>query len=436
MKTYTISLLSLAALAAASPVSNNVIHEKREFVPFGWAEVGKMPAEFKLPVRIGLKQSNLEKAHEHLMDVSHPKSENYGKHWTAVEVAKYFEPSAESVKAVVSWLEANGISSERVSRSFDKGWITFEGSVEEVEALLDTEYSLYEHVTGKPHVACDDYSLPDAVSKHVDFITPTVHFDAHVSSRTKDDLKQRKRSVTARPGPKANSGYKNQPIRRESPSFDAKSPSFPGTGFLPKLDGSGATPNADEFDSADLSTCSEYITPDCLHALYNFTYGTSANPKNSFGIVEYTPEAYLPEDLDLYFETFFPELVGQRPIFDSIDGGVLQTEVEDFDYNGESDLDLEIGMVLVYPQKVTLYQVGDLVEGASFNNFLDGIDASYCTFEGGNDPEDDGIYPDPYSNYTGAYEGPENCGKYEPTKVISTSYGYNEVDLSAFYEHR
>ena len=27
-------------------------------------------------------------------------------------------------------------------------------------------------------------------------------------------------------------------------------------------------------------------------------------------------------------------------------------------------------MTLVYPQKVTLYQVGDLVEGASFNNFL------------------------------------------------------------------
>jgi tripeptidyl-peptidase-1 len=27
-------------------------------------------------------------------------------------------------------------------------------------------------------------------------------------------------------------------------------------------------------------------------------------------------------------------------------------------------------MTLVYPQKVTLYQAGDLVEGASFNNFL------------------------------------------------------------------
>jgi tripeptidyl-peptidase-1 len=54
-----------------------------------------------------------------------------------------------------------------------------------------------------------------------------------------------------------------------------------------------------------------------------------------------------------------------------------------FGYNGESDLDLEYAMALVYPQKVTLYQAGDTVEGASFNDFLDAIDGSYCSYEGG-----------------------------------------------------
>jgi hypothetical protein len=44
-------------------------------------------------------------------------------------------------------------------------------------------------------------------------------------------------------------------------------------------------------------------------------------------------------------------------------------------------------MSLVYPQKVTLYQVGDYLEGASFNNFLDALDGSYCTYMGG-----DGTY--------------------------------------------
>ena len=42
---------------------------------------------------------------------------------------------------------------------------------------------------------------------------------------------------------------------------------------------------------------------------------------------------------------------------------------------------------LVYPQKVTLFQTGDIIEGASFNNFLDALDASYCTFEGGDNTE-------------------------------------------------
>ena len=62
-------------------------------------------------------------------------------------------------------------------------------------------------------------------------------------------------------------------------------------------------------------------------------------------------------------------------------------------------------MTLVIPQNVTLYQVGDLLEGASFKNFLDAIDGSYCTYLGGDDKTQDGIYPDPF----GEYQGPENC---------------------------
>lgn len=40
----------------------------------------------------------------------------------------------------------------------------------------------------------------------------------------------------------------------------------------------------------------------------------------------------------------------------------------------------------MHPQEVILYQVGDLIESASFNNFLDALDAAYCTSDGGDDP--------------------------------------------------
>lgn len=87
-------------------------------------------------------------------------------------------------------------------------------------------------------------------------------------------------------------------------------------------------------------------------------------------------------------------------------------------------------MTLVNPQKVTLYQAGDLVEGASFNSFLDALDGSYCT---GDDPLQDPAYPD---RFVGGYTGPETCGGFAATKVISTSFGYNEADLTPAYEKR
>jgi hypothetical protein len=48
--------------------------------------------------------------------------------------------------------------------------------------------------------------------------------------------------------------------------------------------------------------------------------------------------------------------------------GVVQQVNKSFDYNGESNLDLEYGMVLTDPTPVTLLQTGDLVEGLSFGN--------------------------------------------------------------------
>ncbi len=47
-------------------------------------------------------------------------------------------------------------------------------------------------------------------------------------------------------------------------------------------------------------------------------------------------------------------------------------------------------------------------KGATFNNLLDALDGSYCTFEGGDDPSSgiDGIYPDPLP---GGYKGEYIC---------------------------
>lgn len=121
--------------------------------------------------------------------------------------------------------------------------------------------------------------------------------------------------------------------------------------------------------------------------------------------MEYTPQAYLQPDLNLFYSNLARQIPsGTAPTVDLIDGAIVQTTTQSFDDNGESDLDLQYAIALgksksylllrivrpnicaVYPQKVTLYQTGDTVEGASFNNFLDAIDASYCTSGGGDNP--------------------------------------------------
>jgi tripeptidyl-peptidase-1 len=406
--------LTIASAVTASPLAARyAVHEKRDRIPKGWENVGKLPADMTLPMRIALKQSNLHLGHGHLMDVSDPTSESYGQHWSAERIAEYFAPSQESEDAVKSWLVSSGIAIGRISRSFGQGWLELQATAREIESLLQTDLHMYRHESGQGQVACTKYSLPESLREHIDFITPTVHFDAQLSKRTD----------------------KSQLTRRDTSGGPIKGSKFVPTSFAVKSPDQGKSAGSLGFSPDSLAHCDKNITLDCLRALYKIPPGITANPKNSFGITEYL-DFYLPTDLDMFFSVFAPEMVGDRPILNSIDGGTIYYPQESFGFNGEADLDLQYAMGLVYPQKVQLFQVGDNVEGASFNTFLDALDASYCTYDGGDDPTQDPIYPDPHTNDTGAYEGPKACGTYEPTWVISTSHGYAEVDLTPFYEER
>ena len=447
------SLLTLGALVAsvfAAPSAPHVRHEKRNFLPPGWQKHDRMPGHQVLPMRIALSQSNLEKADDFLMDVSHPDSPNFGKHWTAKQVAETFAPSQESVDAVTAWLENSGVAPERIGKSQSMGWLTFDATVVEAENLLKTKFYMHKHSqTGKPHVGCSEYSVPDYVQPHVDFITPTVHFDTKIPQanilpkRQFDETKLQERAPQPIPQAASSTAAAGVPVRSKAAVNVIHSPT---NGFLPKQG-----PQIDiQSIITELQNCNQFIVPDCLRALYRFPPNFAANPKNSYGyvrllyqavaftdflasIVEYTPQAFLQRDLDLFFANFSRNQAQRTPTTDLIDGATVQTSQQSFGFNGESDLDLQYAMALVNPQPVTLYQVGDIVEGASFNNFLDAIDGSYCSFEGGDDPTQDAVYPDVLPN---GYTGPENCGGFAATKVISTSYGYNEADLTAVYEQR
>lgn len=61
---------------------------------------------------------------------------------------------------------------------------------------------------------------------------------------------------------------------------------------------------------------------------------------------------------------------------------------------------------IVWPQQTELFQIGDNYGYPSNGNFLDAIDGSFCTYDGGDDPNYDAIYPD------AGYSGPAMCGMF------------------------
>lgn len=141
---------------------------------------------------------------------------------------------------------SSGISADRIQQTQSLGWLSFDATVDEAEALLKTKYHVYEHSeSGQPHVACDEYSIPSHLRQHIDFITPTVHFDAKIKTRDSDLAK-----------------------RAVSPGVE-KSLGEPSSGSLPKLGG--------YLDKSDIITqlenCDKQITPWCLRVLYKFPPG-------------------------------------------------------------------------------------------------------------------------------------------------------------------
>lgn len=383
----------LAAIVSAAPRPgnvNHVQHEKRNGEPHQWNKRERALRDEVLPVRIGLKQRNLEHVARFVSDVADPDSRNFGRHWSAEKVANTFAPHQSTKDAVMDWLADAGIHPSRVSLAKGHNWVEFDGTVAEAENLFKTEYWYYKHKESGGHrVACDEYSLPQHVQEHIDFVMPTIQLD----------------------------GMK--PVRNMVPDALVQK-TFPHGASL------GSLP------------CGVLITIDCLRALYNFPKGNSAYAGNELGIGEWADFLYLP-DLPIFFKNFTrPQIPLQtKPDFISIDGGqTANLSTVALDEGIESALDFQSAYSIVYPQKIRLYQVGDGVNVDSvgtFNIFLDALDASYCTYQGGDQPYVDPAYPDPNE---GGYTGPLQCGGAPKSNVMSFSYGQIEGALPYFYQHR
>ncbi|KAI9687482.1 MAG: hypothetical protein M1822_002092 [Bathelium mastoideum] len=411
-------LAVLTAVVAEAAVLNvpHVLHEQRSTPSRHWVKREALKQNAVLPMRIGMTQSNLEQGDQLLMEVADHKSDKYGQWYSAQEIVDLFAPSKETVSTIRAWLESAGIEPTRISQSANKQWMQFDASVKEAEDLLRTKYYIYEHgVTGRTHVACDEYQVPKHVQEHVDYITPGLKLiaggKASASTLTGDV-----------------DGIEKRGFRTNSRS------KFTG----PSLKSIISNATARAIANAPLANCDSYITPACIATMYNITKATKAAAGNQLGIFE-EGDFYAAEDLVEFFSLFTSIPSTTEPKLEGIDGGSAPSAFA----GGESDLDFQISYPIIYPQGEILFQTDDIyyaegVEGGGgfLNTFFDAIDGSYCTYSAFGETGDASIdpkYPDP--NRSG-YEGQRQCGVYKPTNVISISYGEQEDDLPTNYQQR
>ena len=129
-----------------------------------------------IKAQIGLKQSNIEGLQARLLDVSNPKSPNYGKWLSKEEVATYTAPAEGNAEAIKSWLAAHGIKDIEQPTN---DWIGFTVPVSTMEKLLGTEYEWFVPKDGRVSQGIPrtkNYSVPKDLHGMIGMITPTTAF--------------------------------------------------------------------------------------------------------------------------------------------------------------------------------------------------------------------------------------------------------------------
>ena len=159
--TACVALLGSTAALSVPRDANYVLHEKREGLQatsFDLAKRSPISSGALMPIRIGLTQPELHRGYDLVMDVAHPESSNYGKHYSAEDVNRMFAPTAETVQAVRDWLISSGVAEHRIKVSDNKGWLAFDARLEEAEELFRAHYYENEHTTrpDKYTVGCDE----------------------------------------------------------------------------------------------------------------------------------------------------------------------------------------------------------------------------------------------------------------------------------------
>ncbi|EGG01224.1 tripeptidyl peptidase [Melampsora larici-populina 98AG31] len=135
------------------------------------------PQDHKIDLRFALK-TRLEGAIDELLGrISDPSHSSYLDYLTDDQSNKLSKPDDDAIATVSDWLRSHEIQRHRIQWSKMKDWVTVtDVPLPQVEYMLDTSYSIFQHLDGDQIIRTESFSLPHNLHRHIDVVQPTTMF--------------------------------------------------------------------------------------------------------------------------------------------------------------------------------------------------------------------------------------------------------------------
>ncbi|EFA82993.1 Physaropepsin [Heterostelium album PN500] len=159
-------LLAVIAICLAAPALSTSPSYRDHSL---WTKTTRANPHEVINFRVALKQNNIDVLESVLLDVSNPKSHNYGKHWSIERILDLIAPEAHLSTEVVLFLEMHGAFNVENHRDYIKA----SARVEDIEAIFKVNMFNYKHVSRPDRIVRSGavYTIPSQFRDLIHMVT-------------------------------------------------------------------------------------------------------------------------------------------------------------------------------------------------------------------------------------------------------------------------
>ncbi|KAF9063844.1 family S53 protease [Rhodocollybia butyracea] len=174
---YTALLAGFATyMVAGIPNRRSMVVLDSRDLPAHFANAGVPNPNTVMNLKIALTAADRDSLEQTLFDVSTPGNALYGQHLSFEEAKAFAGPSPDTVHAVTSWLNENGITNITTTGAFDD-WLAFSISVSTANSLFEADFQLFTEIGGSIQLTRTlAYSIPADLQPHINLLHPSTDF--------------------------------------------------------------------------------------------------------------------------------------------------------------------------------------------------------------------------------------------------------------------